>query len=360
MLALLGGRRVALGREGRPDVAVGAHVAQAQALLVGQLHVELEQLAFQVLGGVGLALGVDRVFIARVGNGAGQLHVVAVALGPVGQGIETMIVGTAIHRRGVGLLMVVAAVAVLDHGAGVAPVLQQVRGVLGFGVHGAAETAVAGLGRVRALFHFHPPDQFRLDENHSLLVALEAALGGAVDGDRHVLGVPQAPDVDGLAAGFQRAAEADAGQGVDQADHVVGLVAIDFRLVQGRAADTGGVDLGAVADHAHGPQLQGRAAADAGFGGAHDVGVVDLQQIERAALEQAADRLFGAEVPLQGRCLGVAQQLLIEQQLDLRLLGDLTQGRGQGLRRQLEMQRPGLDLQAEGQAGGEQGWAGTD
>ena len=107
-------------------------------MFVGQLHVQLEQLAFHVLGGIGQALGVDRVGVAGVGLGAGDLHVVAVALGPVGQGIEAVIIGTAVHRAGVGLFMAVAAVAVLDHGAGVATFLQQVRGVLGLHVHGAA------------------------------------------------------------------------------------------------------------------------------------------------------------------------------------------------------------------------------
>ncbi|MNJ66179.1 hypothetical protein D3C77_622360 [compost metagenome] len=66
---------------------------------------------------------------------------------------------------------------------------------------------------MRALFDLDALDQLRLDEHGALLITLKAALGGAVDGHRHVFGVTQAPDVDGLAAGLGRTAHVHTGQG---------------------------------------------------------------------------------------------------------------------------------------------------
>ncbi|MNF99152.1 hypothetical protein D3C84_820400 [compost metagenome] len=98
--------------------------------------------------------------------------------------------------------MVVAGITVLEHGTTVAALLQQVRGIFGGHVDAAAEATVAGEDRVRAFLHLDVLDQFRLNEDGALLIALEAAFGRAVDAHRDVFGVPQTPDVDGLATGF--------------------------------------------------------------------------------------------------------------------------------------------------------------
>ncbi|MNP05059.1 hypothetical protein D3C76_970020 [compost metagenome] len=87
--------RVSGGGKRRPALALRTRPGKAQAVLVGQVQVEFEQRAVQVQGTVGQALGVDRVIVVRVGQGAGQFHVVAVTLGQVDQGIHAAIIGTA-------------------------------------------------------------------------------------------------------------------------------------------------------------------------------------------------------------------------------------------------------------------------
>jgi len=285
-------------------------------VLIGEVRVDLEQLAVHILGGVGQALGVDRVLVVLVGQLGGHLHVAAVALGQVGQGVEPAIVGAAIHGAAVDLFVVVAGITVLEHRAAVAAVLEQVRGILGGHVHRAAKTAVAAERRVGAFLHFDALDQLGLDEHRALLVALEAALGGAVDGQRDVFGVTETADVDGLAAGFERTALADPRQRLQQAGDVVGLVAVDVRLAQGRAADGAGVDLIAGADHAQGVQLDRAAAGGLALIGAHDVGAADLDQGERAIVQQGTNRHFRGEVTVERRRLDVLELLFIEQQLD--------------------------------------------
>ncbi len=127
-------------------------------------------------------------------------------------------------------------------------------------------------------------------------------------------------------------------------------------LAQRRAADGAGIDFGAGADHALGVELQGAAAAGgAVFLWAYDVGLVDFDQAEIALVQQLADRRFRAEVAVDGRGLDVAQQFFIEQQLDLRLLGDLAQRAGQRLGGQVQADRFGMGVEAERQAGGDQG-----
>lgn len=197
-------------------------------MFIGEVRIDLEQLPVDVLRRVGQALGVDRVLVILVGQLAGNLHVVAIALGQVGQGVETTVVGATEHGTAVDLLVVVTGVTVLEHRAAVAAVLQQVRGVLGGHVDRAAKAAVAGEGRVGAFLYFDALDQLGLDKHRALLVAFEAALGGAVDGERHVFGIAETANVDGLATGFERATLADPGQGLQQAGNVIGLVALDI------------------------------------------------------------------------------------------------------------------------------------
>ena len=188
-----------------------------------------------------------------------------------------------------------------------------------------------------------------------MLVALEAALGGTVDGQRHVFGIAEAADVDGLATGFQRAALADAGQGLQQAGDVVGLVAVDIGLAQGGAADSAGVDLAAGADHAQGFQLDGAALGGPALLGAHDVGAADFDQGELTVVEQAANRHFRGELAVERRRLHILEQGFVKQQRDLCLLRHLAQGRGQRLGGQVQGERLGNGREAERQAGSEEG-----
>ncbi|MNJ29697.1 hypothetical protein D3C77_242720 [compost metagenome] len=317
--------RVSGGGERRPALALRARPGKAQAVLVGQVQVELEQRTVQVQGAVGQALGVDRVIVVRVGQGTGQFHVVAVTLGQVDQGIHAAIIGTAEQCRTVDLLVVVAGVTVLEHGAAVAAFLQQVRGILGGHVDAAAEAAVAGVDRVRAFLHFDVLDQLRLDEDGALLITLEAAFGCAIDGHRHVFGVAQAPDVDGLATGLDRAAHVHPRQGRQHAGNVAGLVAVDVFLGQGRAADGARVDLLTVAHDAHRAELDAVVGGRVIFAQAHHVGAADLDHGEAAVAQQLVDGLLSFVRTVQGRSLHAAQQGFVEQQLHLGLLGQLAQ-----------------------------------
>ncbi len=188
-----------------------------------------------------------------------------------------------------------------------------------------------------------------------MLVALEAALGGAVDGQRYVFGITEAADVDGLAAGFQRTALAHAGQGLQQAGDVIGLVAVDVGLGQGRAVDGARVDVVTGAYHAEGVELDRAAVAGFVFGGAHDVSGADSDQAELAVFQQGANRHFRGERTVECRCLRVLEQRFIEQQLDFRLLRHLAQRGGQRLGGQLQRECLGLRTEAERQAAGNNG-----
>lgn len=172
-------------------------------MFIGEVRIDLEQLAVHILGRIGQALGVDRVTVVLIGQLGGHLHVVTVAFCQVGQRVETAIVGAAIHGAAVDLFVVVAGITVLEHRTAVATVLEQIRGILGGHVHRTAKAAVPAERRVGAFLHFDALDQLRLDKHGALLVALETAFGRAIDGQRHVFGIAEATDVDGLTAGFQ-------------------------------------------------------------------------------------------------------------------------------------------------------------
>ena len=351
-------RREGGGGEGGPAFAFGAGPGQPQAVLVSKVDVGLEQRAVQVQGAVGHALGVDRPLVGRVGQAVGHLQVAAIALGVIDQAVDASVIGTAEQCRAVDLLVIVAGIAVLEHGAAVAAFLQQVAGILGFHVDAATEATIAGLDRVWAFLHLDVLDQLRLDEDRALLVALEAALGRAIDGHRHVLGVAQAPDVDGLAPGLGRSAHVHPGQGGQDAGDVAWLVTVDLLLVQGRAPDVAGVYLLAIADDAQGAQLDAVVGARVILAQAHHVGAAHAHHAETAAHEQAADGRLGFEVALERRGLGLAEQGLVEQQLDLGLLRQLAQRMGQWLGGQVEGHGSRLGGQAHGQAQGEQGGSG--
>ncbi|MNH00911.1 hypothetical protein D3C79_601170 [compost metagenome] len=250
--------------------------------------------------------------------------------------------------------MVVAGIAVLEHGAAVAAFLQQVRGILGGHVDAAAEAAVAGVDRVRAFLHFDVLDQLRLDEYGALLITLEAAFGRAIDGHRHVFGIAQAPDVDGLATGLDRAAHVHPGQGREHAGNVARLVAVDVFLGQGRAADGARVDLLTVTYHAHRAELDAVVSGGVVFAQAHHIGIADLDQGKAAVVQQLADRLERFVSTLQGWGLDAVEQGFVKQQLQFGLLRQLAQRRCQRLRRQVQLQWCGLGLQAQGQARGQQ------
>lgn len=274
-------------------------------MFFGEMSVDLEQFAVHILGAVGQALGVDRVLVVLVGQLGGDLHVAAVTLGEVGEGVETTVIGAAIHGAAVDLFVVVAGVTVLEHCAAVAAVLEQVRCIFGGHVDRAAKTAVAGERRVGAFFDFDAFDQLGLDEYRALLVALKAGFGGAVDRHWHIFGVAETTDVDGLPAGFERAALAYAGQGLQQAGNVFGLIAVDVGLGHGRAVDGAGVDFVARADHAEGVQLDGAAVGGLAFIGAYHVGGADFDQGEFAVFQQGANRHFRGELTVERRCLYV-------------------------------------------------------
>jgi len=116
------------------------------------------------------------------------------------------------------------------------------------------------------------------------------------------------------------------------------------------SGDGAGVDLIAGADHAQGVQLDRAAAGGLALIGAHDVGAADLDQGERAIVQQGTNRHFRGEVTVERRRLDVLELLFIEQQLDFRLLRDLAQGRGQRLGGQLQCERLRMGAEAEGQA----------
>ena len=275
-VGLAGWRGVTDGREGHPQIVVRARVRHAHAVFVIEVQIELEQLSVQVLGGIGQALGVNRVDIAGVGHFARQLHIVAVALGVVKQGVGAAIFGATVDSAAVDLLMVIAAVAVLEHGAGVLALFEQVGRILGFHVHYTGEAAIAGVDIVGAFFDFQTFDQLGFDKNRALLVAFKAAFGRAIDGHLYVFSFTHAPDIDGLATGLERAAEVDARQGGEQAGDVIGLIAVDLLLGHGRLADVAGVDFATVAHHADRAQFQAVAGGGAGLPGPHDVGAIDL------------------------------------------------------------------------------------
>ena len=288
-------------------------VGHSQAVFFVEVQVDLEQLRVQVLGGIGQALGVDRVVVVRVGHAACQLHVVAVALGVIHQRIGAAIVGTPVHGAAVHLLMVVAAVAVLEHAASVFAVFEQVRGIFGDHAHRTGKAAIAGAYVVGAFFDFEALDQLGLDKNRALHVALKAAFGRTVDGQLHVFGFAQAPDIDGLAARFERAAEVDAGQRGQQARDVIGLVAVDFGLGHGRLADVAGVDLVTAAHHAERAEFEAVAGGGALLFGLHHVGFVHQDQVEIGVFEQSLDGVLRAVVAAQCRGFDVAQQRFVEQ-----------------------------------------------
>ncbi|MNT26665.1 hypothetical protein D3C72_1622580 [compost metagenome] len=107
---------------------------------------------------------------------------------------------------------------------------------------------------MRTLVHFDLLDQFRLDEDGTLAVFLEA-LGHAIEDDFHVLHFIEAPDIEALAAGTGRAGQVHAGQGVEQGRDIVGLLAFDVGAVDIRASGRAGAD--GVAEHADGRHLHG-------------------------------------------------------------------------------------------------------
>ena len=255
--------------------------------------------------------------------------------------------------------MVVAAVAVLEHAASVFAVFEQVRGIFGDHAHRTGKAAIACAYVVGAFFDFEALDQLGLDKNRALHVALKAAFGRTVDGQLHVFGFAQAPDIDGLATRFERAAEVDTGQRGQQARDVIGLVAVDFGLGHGRLADVAGVDLVTAAHHAERAEFEAVAGGGALLFGLHHVGFVDQDQVEIGVFEQSLDGVLRAVVAAQCRGFDVAQQRFVEQQGDVRLLRDVTQRTGQRLRRQLQLDRVGLGIQAERHARGEQGRAGA-
>jgi hypothetical protein len=252
-------------------------------------------------GTVGQALRVDRPAAGRIGQAIGHLQVAAVAFGEIHQAIDAAILGAAEQGRAVDLLMVVAGVAILDHGAAVATILQQVAGILGFHVDAAAKTAVAGLDRVQALFDLDVLDQLGFDEDGALLVALEAALGRTIDGHRHVFGIAQAPDVDGLATGLGRAAHVHPRQGRQHAGDIAWLVTVDLFLVEGRAPDAAGVDLLPVTDDAQGAKLDAVVGTGGIFTQANHEGVAHAYHVETAADQQSGDGRLGLEVALERR-----------------------------------------------------------
>ena len=183
-----------------------------------------------------------------------------------------------------------------------------------------------------------------------MLVTLKACLGGTVNGQRHVFGIAETTDVDGLAAGLQRAALADTGQGLQQAGNVIGLVTVDVGLGQGGAVDGAGVYLIASTDHAQGVQLDRATGGGFALVGAHHIGTADLDQVELTVFEQGTDGHFRGVVTVKRWGLHVLEQGFIEQQLDFRLLGHLAQGRGQRLGRQVQLERLGFGAEAQGQA----------
>lgn len=282
------------------------------------------------------ALGIDRIVLRRQRQVVGQLHVAPVAAVEVDQGIDAAVLAAAEHGAGIDLLLVVGVVAVLEHGADVAVFAQQVRGVLGLHVHGAAEAAVAGEHRVRPLLHLDALDHFRLDEHRALLVAFEAALLRAVQGVGHILGVAQAPDVGGLPARLGRAAHGHPGQSLQQAGDVVRLLPLDIAPGQGGTPDVAGIHLATVADDGLRVQLQGVVAVGIDLAPAHHVAAPRLHQFQIGTGQQPFQRLAHRVAAAQCRCPQAAQERLVEQHLDLRLLRQARQRGGQRLRRQVE------------------------